>query len=160
VIARYDCPMTPEVREELAAFAAAIPGDIRSRFVSRIRVGSCWEWTGAKNSHGYGQISYRGRDYGAHRLALAWSSGGARPGMHVDHACRNRACVNPGHLEWVTVRQNVLRGIGLTARQARQVNCCRGHKLPDERRRGRGRRCLPCDRERRRLRKIQQEGGA
>lgn len=48
-------------------------------------------------------------------------------GLQIDHLCRNRACCNPSHMEPVTVRQNTLRGEGLTARYARQTYCPSGH---------------------------------
>ena len=52
--------------------------------------------------------------------------------MQLDHLCRNTRCVNPEHLEAVTQRENILRGIGFAARQARQENCIHGHAFTPE----------------------------
>ena len=47
----------------------------------------------------------------------------------IDHLCRVRNCVNPAHLEPVTVRENILRGNGPTAVNARKQLCKYGHRL-------------------------------
>lgn len=56
-------------------------------------------------------------------------SGGA--GLQLDHLCRNIACANPEHLEPVTQRENVLRGVGPTAINAAKTTCIHGHSLAD-----------------------------
>ena len=47
--------------------------------------------------------------------------------MTLDHLCRNRACVRVDHLELVTNKVNVLRGVGACAVHARKDACPKGH---------------------------------
>lgn len=96
----------------------------------------CWLWTGSKNPNGYGQINVfvdgkRGIAR-AHRVSYEMANGPIQPGLKIDHICRVRHCVRPDHLEAVTERENILRGIGPTAINARKKNCPRGHPLSGE----------------------------
>lgn len=91
----------------------------------------CWMWAGTLNRDGYGTVSHHGRLWMAHRLAYFAFKGDIPRGLVMDHLCRNRACVNPDHLEPVTDRVNILRGEGLAAAHYRKERCVRGHILPE-----------------------------
>ncbi len=100
---------------------ASDPERLRQRLYTQIRrtTTGCWEWTGNVDSHGYGQTLYLGRRIGAHRFAYLLLVGEIPDGLVVDHLCRNRLCVNPDHLEPTTNRENVLKGVGITAQKWR-----------------------------------------
>lgn len=106
----------------------------------------CWFWCGAKNPKGYGLFYANGKQRGAHRIAYELLKGPIPAGMTLDHLCRVRPCVNPAHVEVVTNRENVLRGVGHTAINARKTHCIRGHVLIAENLiKGKDRRCKQCD---------------
>lgn len=91
----------------------------------------CWLWI-ASVSSGYGYFQYAGKREPAHRVSYKLFRGSIPKGLQIDHLCRVRRCVNPEHLEAVTVRENVLRGNGPTARHARKTHCPRGHEFTPE----------------------------
>jgi hypothetical protein len=96
----------------------------------------CLVWRGAKHSSGYGSISIRlnGKQYSAyaHRVAYEFAKGPIPDGLVIDHLCRNRACVNPDHLEAVTDRVNILRGESPAACSARRSCCPKGHSYTEK----------------------------
>lgn len=97
------------------------------------RPNGCIEWTGGLNGVGYGQFYIGKRTRGgtgkgyAHRWAYEHYVGPIPAGLHLDHLCRNPKCVNPQHLEPVTIRENLLRGIGPSAKHATKTHCPAGH---------------------------------
>lgn len=118
--------------------------------------GECWEWTGGRQHDGYGWVWTGARPGYAHRVVYEWLVGPVPEGLELDHLCRNRTCVNPDHLEPVTRRENILRGEGITAQQARQTHCKRGHPLSGDNlyRHGGHRKCRACQRRMAQLRRI------
>ncbi len=113
------------------------PQDPHRRFWAKVGVStedSCWWWNGYVNRKGYGRfhVSVEAGAVQAHRFSYELRHGSIPAGMTLDHLCRNRACVNPDHLEPVTNRANVLRGDGPTAENAVKTHCPRGHAYTAE----------------------------
>jgi len=108
---------------------------VAERFASKIAPGKngCIEWQAGTNSVGYGVFhpnttTGNKREY-AHRWAYEQRFGAIPDGLHLDHLCRNTLCVNPDHLEPVTPRENILRGVSSPAKNARKEKCQHGHLL-------------------------------
>lgn len=92
----------------------------------------CLIWQGSKNAQGYGKMAIRESDgttktRAVHRIAYEAVVGPIPERLTIDHLCRVRACAEPAHLEAVTLRENILRGTSISARNARKTECLRGH---------------------------------
>lgn len=100
----------------------------KARFFAKIKKlpSGCWEWTGWINRGGYGEFFLVGHYRRAHRFSYLMANGWISP-LTIDHLCRNRGCVNPAHLEQVTIKENIHRGIAPPAINARKTSCDRGH---------------------------------
>ena len=107
------------------------------RFWSKVDVShplGCWMWTAAQNGRGYGKFVAGSRTKGtrrfvlAHRYAYELLRGPIPDGMHIDHLCQVRGCVNPDHLEVVDNGENLRRSQNTFAgRHARARSCPQGH---------------------------------
>lgn len=91
--------------------------------------GGCIEWDGYIDEDGYGKVSVNGKWKSAHRNEWEKKNGLIPDGLVIDHLCRNRKCINVEHMELVTIKENVLRGEGPTAVNARATHCKYGHPL-------------------------------
>jgi hypothetical protein len=111
--------------------------------------GGCWTYTGALTRGGYGQIWWKGKNNLAHRVSYELHHGPAPAGLQLDHLCRNRACINPVHLEPVTARVNTARNpMNAATFQLSKTRCPKGHaydEINTIRRPGTGhRQCRKC----------------
>jgi hypothetical protein len=92
----------------------------------------CWWWMGTITWAGYGQVSRpagNARFPKAHRAVYEELVGKVPDGLVLDHLCRNRLCVNPKHLEPVTIGVNVQRGdLSSNGEYSRsKTHCPQGH---------------------------------
>lgn len=111
----------------------AIRGRPKKRWQFKINTKTgCWEWQRELSLQGYGMMRKDGFKTGAHRHYFMHLRSGIPPNMKLDHLCRNTICVNPAHLEIVTERENIIRGVGASAQNARKTHCGRGHALSGE----------------------------
>lgn len=91
--------------------------------------GDCWIWLGARNKN-YGRFNIdQATPVWAHRFSYELLIGPIPSGLHLDHLCRNPPCVNPSHLEPVTVAQNLERsGMAPATVNSRKTHCPNGHE--------------------------------
>lgn len=145
--------MTSLVGRNLDDYNIRVFWRAQSAIVVDLKTG-CWLWTRPLITGGYASMGYRGRGRLAHRVFYEIFVGPIPDGLHLDHLCRVRHCVNPTHLEPVTCRENILRGEGITAVLAARTHCSQGHPFEGENLRFEGtiRRCRTCKRTRARER--------
>lgn len=114
------------------------PIPLINRFWTKVdKTDNCWNWVGQIHHTGYGVIYLSRAECKdpnrrlrlVHRVAYELLEGPIPEGLTLDHLCRNRRCVNPKHLEPVTVVENVMRGFSPNAIRARRTHCCKGHPL-------------------------------
>lgn len=92
----------------------------------------CWVWTGPRMPNGYGSSNFRaGGSFYPHRIAYTLLVEPIQRGLEIDHLCRNRACLNPAHLEPVTKLENIRRGRGGNHHRVKTA-CFRGHPYTPE----------------------------
>ena len=123
------------------------------RFMSFVKIkNGCWEWQGYLDKDGYGNFLLLRKSRRAHRVSY-WAFSGEKPDkLTVHHKCKNTRCVNPKHLELMTVSENNSLSNNAGAINARKTHCKNGH--PFDRKYGKQRYCSICQAEKtKRLRK-------
>jgi hypothetical protein len=130
----------------------AVTAKAISRFRKHVHeepMSGCYLWLAWTDRDGYGLFAdAEWHHRRAHAFAFVAATGSqVPPSMVLDHLCNMPSCVNPRHLRVCTQRENVLRGRGTAAANARKTTCprCGGAYRP---RRGGGRRCYPCEQRR------------
>lgn len=119
----------------------------------------CWVWQGTISKSGYGRFydPETQTDALAHRLAYEAMVGPIPDGLTLDHLCRVTRCVNPRHLEPVTLAENIRRAAAAT------THCPQGHAYGQDntyRDPSGSRRCRACHREEQRERYHRAKNGA
>lgn len=127
-------------------------GDPNGRVVQATRVERLWSkiqkqdghwlWVGALCPQGYGRFGWdkHHSSVQAHRAAYMLLVGPIPEGLHLDHLCRVRNCVNPAHLEPVTPQENMRRGVGLGL----ATHCPKGHLFTEANTYYKGNGCRNC----------------
>jgi hypothetical protein len=121
----------------------------RKRFMDKVNVNpetGCWEWTASTSSGGYGMFALSRTQFMAHRVSYELHIGLIPEGLTLDHtchdpkvchpedhnACPHRRCVNPEHLEPITMKENARRGRTFQAENLAKTECPSGHPYDEE----------------------------
>lgn len=139
---------------------AGLPQEIAAK-IRPVPITGCWEWIGAKDSRGYGNVKIGGRVRKAHVVVYEALRGPIAAGLECDHLCRVPWCVNPEHVEVVTHAENVRRGAARWVpgeRQRAKRRCPQGHPYTEANTYVQpstgGRACRACDCEKKRARRA------
>ncbi len=118
---------------------ASFPRPIKERLLDLIdKDRDCWVWTGSTNHAGYGRLTTGSRTdntrrtRSAHRVSYEVFKGEIPDGLTIDHLCRNRKCINPEHLEAVTIKENIHRGNPLWKQESARTHCPKGHEYTED----------------------------
>lgn len=106
-----------------------------NRIVQNVTISpsGCLLWRKGRET-GYGRVKLNGRLVAPYRLMYVYGMGTPIPdGFVIDHLCRTPECVNPEHLEPVSVEVNTMRGRSRAGASVRarilENRCVEGHEL-------------------------------
>lgn len=121
-------------------------GDMKARIRNSVVADEfgCWIWQLTVDKGGYGKIQDK-KTRLAHRVSYEAHKGTIEKGMTIHHKCSKPSCVNPEHLEQMSLRDNIL--LGRTGRNLLKTHCPHGHPYDKENTymlRGKWRRCRIC----------------
>lgn len=106
---------------------------LEQRFWSKVnKTESCWLWNAKIEYGGYGIFWFNKKNVKAHRFSYEFIKGKIPIGLTIDHLCRIRHCVNPNHLEPVSLKENVFRSENFVAKNVKKTHCDRGHAFTPE----------------------------
>jgi HNH endonuclease len=118
----------------------------------------CREYMGARSAGGYGVVRRGGKAVNLHRYIWILANGPIPEGMCVCHRCDNPPCFRLDHLFLGTRAENTgdmmakgRHGAGGPEFQRAKTHCPQGHPYDEENtgpRKGGGRACRACARER------------
>jgi hypothetical protein len=175
----------PLSKQEIRVMYDGLP--VRERLLKLVSIDAdgCWLWTGSLTPKGYACIPWRKKGtHRAHRVSYEEFVGAIPVGLILDHTCHNpalcsggvsckhRRCVNPEHLEPVTIEENLRRGNGPGAGNKASIksklkitHCPRGHEYTPQNtayyHTNNARSCKACSRDRtknkRELRRIHEQ---
>lgn len=133
------CTATAGLEDFDMSFPVGHLGSETERFWKKVKIeeNGCWVWQAQVAPDGYGKFSLaastgRKGSVGAHVWSYEHCIGPVPEKLQLDHLCRNRACVNPLHLEPVTGKMNKLRGVSFSAINAQKTACDKGHPFTPE----------------------------
>lgn len=116
-----------------------------------IQQSGCWVLPKKIRTDWYSYLSFSGDSLLAHRVSWLLAGMDITPGLCIDHKCENKRCINPFHLQELTLGQNILKGNCLQAKNKRKTHCHAGHPLSGDNlrieRNGTKRTCITCKRE-------------
>ncbi len=92
----------------------------------------CWIWIGCFHWNGYGQLTFDHEHYRSHRFVYEYLVDQIPKGIELHHVCENRRCVNPFHLQPLTPKEHMMKGMGIGRINIEKTHCNHGHKFTKE----------------------------